>query len=155
MRDKFDSIGHLLSKYRYVKLSLESMKTLLPEKNRLNNKFDPYAIQSKKEEAFCFVGDVESFVHEYYKRQGGTFRVPLDCLNLIFLLRFCSDASKFKSYGHLALHFSKRIKKGEQLPKRLKYKPHLHDIATDMNKQIEQYFIDKGYIGQEKALQKM
>lgn len=147
MRDTFDSIGHLLSKYRYVKLSLESMKTLLPEKeDTFKDKFDPIAVQSRKEEAFCFVGDVENFVQEYYRIQGGNFRVPLDCLNAIFLLRFCPDTSKFQSYGHLALHFKKRIKKGEKLPRRLKHKPNLHDIARDMSNKIEQYFLDKGYI---------
>ena len=156
MRDTFDSLGHLLSKYRYVKLSLENMKTLLPTKeSTFKDKFDPFATQSQKEEAFCFVGDVESFVKEYCKRQGGFFQIPLDCLNSIFMLRFCPDASKFTSYGHLALHFHKRIKKGEHLPRRLEYKPHLHDIATDMDKQMEQYFIDKGYIVLQDVLQKM
>ena len=146
MRDTFDSLGHLLSKYRYIKLSLENMKTLLPTKEgTFKDKFDPFATQSQKEEAFCFVGDVESFVKEYCKKQGGTFQIPLDCLNPIFILRFCPIVSKF-TYGELAIHFNNRIKRGENLPKRLKHKPNLHDIAKDMSKKIEQYFLDKGYI---------
>jgi hypothetical protein len=102
--------------------------------------------KSSREEKLCFIGDVEKFVDQYYEMQPGYVPVPLDCLRTIFTFRFCYHLSEFESLGDLTLYFCKRIKRGERLPLRLKYKPHIADIIDDMKEKAEPYFIAKGYL---------
>jgi hypothetical protein len=148
VREQFYSLGDLLGYYRFLKYKMAGCASNFPDEQRLQDytkKFDPVFQQSTKEDIFCFIGDVENFIKYFYRKQNYYFPVPMNCLYLIFLQKFCSDISKFQSYGHLALHFHKRIKRGDNLPRRLKYPQHLNDISHQMKKQAEDYFIKKGY----------
>jgi len=100
--------------------------------------------QSYKEEKYAFIGTVERFVRWYCKRQQTRFPINEECMHKIFLVQFGRDFSKYKTWGELAEHFSRRIKKGAKIPRRLQYKQHLHDIGEEMSKECDKYFQEIG-----------
>ena len=147
MRESFDNVNDLFGFYEYIKLHLRGIRTFQPGHSfTVKSAHNILISQSIREEKLCFIGDVEKFVDQYYKIQPEWVPVPLDCLRTIFTFRFCHTLSAFRSLGHLALYFYKRIRKGERLPLRLKYKAHIGDIIDDMKEKAETYFIAKGYL---------
>ena len=147
MRESFDNVNDLFGFYEYIKLHLRGIRTFQPGHSfTVKSAHNILISQSIREEKLCFIGDVEKFVDQYYKIQPEWVPVPLDCLRTIFTFRFCHTLSAFRSLGHLALYFYKRIKRGERLPLRLKYKAHIADIIDDMKEKAETYFIAKGYL---------
>jgi hypothetical protein len=149
LREQFNSLGDIFGYYRFLKYKLESCRSNFPDEEKLKalvRRSNSIHAKSSKEESLSFIGDVESFVKFYRDKMNNYVLVPLDCLHLIFLQKFCPDLSKFKSYGHLALHFHKRIMKGETLPRRLKYRQHLYNEGNLMKEKAEIYFTEKGYL---------
>jgi hypothetical protein len=149
LREQFNSLGDIFGYYRFLKLKLESCRSSFPDEEKLKmlvRRSNSIYAKSTKEKSLSFIGDVEGFVKFYRDKMNNYVLIPLDCLHLIFLQRFCSDLSRFKSYAHLALHFRKRIMKGEFLPRRLKYKQHLHKEGDLMKEKAEIYFTEKGYL---------
>lgn len=149
MREQFSTLNDIFGYYRFLKLKLGSCPSNFPDSDLLRceiKKYDPVFQRSAKEDCLAFIGDVENFIKYFYKEQNNYFPIPLNCLYLIFLQKFCSDISKFKSYGHLAQYFYKQIKRGVNLPRRLKYRQHLHDIGDEMWDKAEKYFKEKGYL---------
>lgn len=147
MRETFEHLWELIGAYRFIKLGLEGKKTILPSKDfNPRQDMNAWAMRSSREEKLCFVGDVENFVRHYEAIQPGHFRIPTDCLLLIFLQRFCPDASKYKTYGTLAFHFGARIERGERIPKRLRHKANLHNIGDAMWEKMEAYYASKGML---------
>lgn len=154
MRETYDNLWSLLGTYKSVRESMTAMPTLTPKKDyeQISRKMAGKIIQSRMEDKLAFIADVELFVKWFYRRQKSIKPVPETCLFDIFHLRFCSSLSRFHSYGHLSLHYRNRIKKGEDLPLRLKYKEHIWDIAKNMGKDIEEYYINKGLMVHEDAV---
>lgn len=147
MRESFDNVNGLFDYYEYIKLHLRGIRTFQPGQSfTVKSAHNILISQSSREEKLCFIGDVEKFVDQYHKMQPGYVPVPLDCLRTIFTFRFCYTLSEFRSLGDLALYFYKRIKRGESLPLRLKYKLYIADIIDDMKEKAEPYFIAKGYL---------
>lgn len=148
MREKFHDIYDLLGYYQYLKLQMTSMPTILPKPDfgTGTQSYRAKQQQSRAEECYAFIGTVERFVTWYHKQQRFLRPVPEDALLKIFHMRFCRHLSYFRSWGQLALHFKKQIKRGEPLPKRLQDRSNLHDIGSEMDNQCERYFIDNGLI---------
>jgi len=149
LREQFYSLGDLFGYYRFLKYKMCGCSSIFPDKQRLQDytrKFNPIFQQSTKEEIFSFIGDVENFVKYFYKQQNYYAPVPVNCLFLIFLQKFTPDLSKYQSYGHLSLHFMKRIRRGENLPRRLKYRQNLSYIGDEMKEKAEMYFDEKEYL---------
>lgn len=152
MREIFLNAKDVLSYYAYLKAAMVSMPALLPKKGAGHiPRFDAVSMRSGREERLAFIGDVENFVKYYHDLQTGYVRVPRDCLFEIFIHRFCSQHSRFMSFGELANHFKYRLNKGEPLPRRVCYRQHLQDIASDMEKKCEDYFLKKGMIAQKEC----
>lgn len=148
MREQFHDLYDLLGYYQYLKLQMTSMPTILPKPDfgKGTQTYRAKQQQSRVEEHYAFIGTVERFATWYYKNQKYLRPVPEEALLKIFHLRFCKHVSKFQSWGQLAIHFKKRIRKGEPLPKRLQSRGHLHDISSDMEPVCDKYFIDNGLI---------
>ena len=145
-------IFSLMGKYQFTKLHIESSKAIMPSKDlSFSDVPNPVETRSKRELMLCFIGDVEKFVQSFYSRQGGTRKIPIECLMTIFHFRLCPALTKHQSYGHLALHFLRRIRKGESLPARLKYKEHVYEIAKAMLEQGDEYYFKKGLITERRA----
>lgn len=150
MREIFEDLGQLFGFYQYLKYKVISMPSILPKQDFGDNtqKFRAKSQQMSVEDHFAFIGDIELFpTNHYYYLQRGYKPAPPDCLLLVFHLKFCPALSRFESYGHLASHFARRIRKRrEPLPKRLMDRSNLQRIANDMSGKAELYFTEKGYI---------
>jgi hypothetical protein len=148
MRELFESARDILAYYRFLKANVVSIPAIIPKKADTwqSSKFNAVLARSNREERLAFIGDVENFVKYYHGKQTGYVKVPMDCLFAIFTHRFCSHHSRFMSFGELANHFKHRISRGEPLPRRVCYRQHLQDIASDMEKRSEEYFVSKGMI---------
>jgi len=148
VRETFTTAGELLNYYMYVKCSVSAMPTLMPKKDfgDKTQKMRAQIQQSSMEEKYAFIGDVENFARWFYHRQTSHFKVPEECLLKIFHQQKCKTISSFNSWGHLALHFKKRIEKGENLPKRLRHKQYINGIGHEMRDVVEEYFSGIGMI---------
>lgn len=148
MRETFEDVWSLMRGYESVRSSMTAMPTLAPKRDyeQISRKSAGKIIQSKMESNLAFIADVELFVKWFYMQQKGYVPVPEDCLMDIFHNKFCKGISKFNSYGHLALHYRNRIRRGEKLPRRLTYRENISDIAKSMQDKIEDYYVGKGLI---------
>lgn len=149
MRETFHDLGDVLNYYQKIKLHVRSMPTILP-KEEFGDK--SRVLRSKQqqnimENNYAFISDVENFIEWFYPRQKGYFKIPKECLFKIFQQKFYNkELSPFQSWGHLALHFTKCIKRGENLPARLRHKRHLLNIGHAMIEKCNEYFMEIGFI---------
>jgi hypothetical protein len=144
MRDKFTSARDILGYYYYLKDNVTSMATLMPKQISAVQQYNARLQQSMIEDKFAFIGTIERFPRWYYPKQQTRFPIPEDCLMCIFHVQFCRGSSKFQSWGELAAYFSKRIRQGELIPRRLQWRQHLSDLGYEMEKMCEEYFNEIG-----------
>lgn len=148
--EQFESVGHLMSMYKYIKYRVVSSGTIMPRKVdfQVVKRYSNIIKKGSMEDKFIFIGDVEKYIKHYHDNHQDSkyVKIPLDCLYAIWATYYYPDLYKYKTLGHLASSFKNRIKKGEPLPRRLRYRPNLSTIARDLAENSESYFITKGYI---------
>ena len=144
IRDKFLSSGDILGYYYYLKANVTCMPTIMPKRDNTSQSNNARVQQSIMEEKFAFIGTIERFARWYYSKQQTRFPIPEDCLLCIFHVQFCRGSGKYQSWGELATYFSKRIRQGDPIPRRLQHRQHLCDLGYEMKISCEKYFEEIG-----------
>jgi hypothetical protein len=148
MRETFPSVYSLLGYYRFIKCDVLGLKALILQKEPSSYaQFNARAVQSRQEEKFCFIADVENFVRFFEGKQGGWRKITTEYLLPIFHLRYTPESAQYKSYRHMANCMRRKRLRGDNIPLRLQYQPHLSDLAQKMDDMVADYFTEKGFIG--------